>query len=180
MTWFKVDDKLHDHRKARAAGCAAMGMWTLGGSWSADNLMDGFVPASIAARWDHRSRTLAEALVTAGFWYPDERDGEQGWSFHDWEKYQPTRAKVLAEREAAAERQRKRRSRSDSRGTSAVTHTASHTTPTRPDPLPTGERVGCDDPDCDQGWVFVNDKDTVACAVCRPGYVVRPIRSVAS
>lgn len=33
MSWFKVDDKLHDHRKARKAGKSAMGVWVLAGSW---------------------------------------------------------------------------------------------------------------------------------------------------
>lgn len=27
MPWFKVDDRLHDHFKARQAGKAAMGVW---------------------------------------------------------------------------------------------------------------------------------------------------------
>ena len=101
MAWFKVDDKLHDHRKARSAGKAAMGVWVLAGSWAADNLTDGFVPASILPRWGN-SRDAAK-LCDVGLWCPDEQDGEAGWRFHEWDERQPTRAQKMAER---AERSR--------------------------------------------------------------------------
>lgn len=100
MPWFKVDDKLHDHRKARAAGKAAMGVWVLAGSWAADNLTDGFVPVSILPRWGN-SRDAAK-LCQVGLWMPDEQDGERGWRFHEWTERQPTRAKTLAERSEKA------------------------------------------------------------------------------
>lgn len=29
MPWFKVDDKLHDHHKSRAAKAKAMGVWVM-------------------------------------------------------------------------------------------------------------------------------------------------------
>lgn len=101
MPWFKVDDKLHDHRKARAAGKAAMGVWVLAGSWAGANLTDGFVPADVLSRWG--TRRDAEALVRVGLWLVDEQDGEPGWRFHGWSDYQPTRAQKEAEREARAE-----------------------------------------------------------------------------
>lgn len=101
MAWFKVDDKLHDHRKARAAGTAAMGVWLLAGSWSADNLTDGFIPATILPRWG-RPRD-AKRLVDAGLWHADQQDGEGGWRFHEWAERQPTRAQKLEERALKAE-----------------------------------------------------------------------------
>ena len=55
--WFKVDDKLHDHRKARKAGKAAMGVWVLAGSWSMDNETDGFVPDDTAAPQPGRNQS---------------------------------------------------------------------------------------------------------------------------
>jgi hypothetical protein len=76
VPWFKVDDKLHDHRKARAAGATAMGLWVLAGSWSADNLTDGFIPATILPRWG-RPRD-ANRLTEVGLWHTDEQDGETG------------------------------------------------------------------------------------------------------
>lgn len=101
MPWFKVDDKLHDHRKARAAGTNAMGVWVLAGSWAADNLTDGFIPASILPRWG-KPRDAAK-LVEVGLWQTDTQDGEQGWRFHEWTERQPSRAQKLAERQARAQ-----------------------------------------------------------------------------
>jgi hypothetical protein len=99
--WFKVDDKLHDHRKARAAGSTAMGVWLLAGSWSADNLTDGFIPATILPRWG-RPRD-AKRLTEVGLWHATEQDGEKGWRFHEWHERQPSRAQKLEERAAKAE-----------------------------------------------------------------------------
>ncbi len=92
MAWFKVDDKLHDHHKPRAAGKAAMGVWVLAGSWAADNLTDGFVPRSVLGRWG--TPADAKRLVEAGLWIVGTRHGEPGWYFHDWEKFQPSRTSV--------------------------------------------------------------------------------------
>lgn len=101
LSWFKVDDKLHDHRKARAAGSTAMGVWLLAGSWSADNLTDGFIPAPVLGRWG-RPRDAAR-LVEVGLWEATVQDGEDGWRFHEWDEFQPTRAQKEAEREAKRE-----------------------------------------------------------------------------
>lgn len=91
MTWFRVDDKLHDHRKTRAAGLEAIGLWSLAGSWCADNLTDGFVPADVLGRWGRRTPDLARRLVGAGLWVEDSQNGERGYRFHDWKSYQVTR-----------------------------------------------------------------------------------------
>ena len=104
MPWFKVDDKFHDHRKSRAAKKAAVGVWTLAGSWCADNLMDGFVPRSVLSRWG--TPADAKRLVDSGLWVESERDGEKGWQFLNWHEFQPSKAEVEAEREATKERVR--------------------------------------------------------------------------
>lgn len=102
--WFKVDDKLHAHRKARRAQKAAMGVWVLAGSWAADNLTDGFIPESVLPTWG--TRADAKRLVDVGLWYPAEIDGEKGWIFHDWPGYNPTREEIEEQRKATAERVR--------------------------------------------------------------------------
>lgn len=104
MVWFKVDDKLHDHRKARQAGVAAMGLWLLAGSWSSDNLTDGFVPESVLSRWERNYGRLVSRLVDAELWVPESQHGEKGYRFHDWEKQNPTRSDVQKEREHARAR----------------------------------------------------------------------------
>ena len=105
MTWFKVDDKLHDHEKPHTAGKAAMGVWVLAGSWSADNLTDGFVPARVLGRWG--TAADAKRLVAAELWDECERDGQPGWRFHDWLEYQPSRTHVETRREEVRERKRR-------------------------------------------------------------------------
>lgn len=109
MAWFKVDDKLHKHKKARLAGCEAMGLWALAGSWVAAELTDGFVPESVCGQWSPRFKALAAKLVKAGLWMVHEKDGEKGWLFHDWHEYQPTAAKVRQNRTEAAARMRQLR-----------------------------------------------------------------------
>lgn len=110
MPWFKVDDELHDHRKARIAGTHAMGLWVLAGSWCGANPNDGFIPETVVIRWEPRHyRKLAQALVDAGLWHPETLDGEKGWRFHDWGDFQPTKAEIDAEKAAARDRMKKRR-----------------------------------------------------------------------
>lgn len=150
MPWFKVDDGLHAHIKAVRAGVSAMGLWVLAGSWSADQLTDGWVPDYIVARLDPDYREHAATLVRAGLWDEDEHDGDKGWRFHEWSDHQPSREQVLADRRAAAERQRRARERAKARrdgerepiGSNPDRHGVTHAEvtpvvtvpPTRPDP----------------------------------------------
>lgn len=110
MPWFKVDDTLHSHPKPRKAGLAAMGLWSLAGSYCMAYKTDGFVPAWFVSSWPN-GRKLADQLVKAGQWEIGERDGETGWYFHDWHDYQPSSDEIEADREQSRERQRKHRQR---------------------------------------------------------------------
>ena len=101
MPWFKVDDTLAFHAKVVAAGNEAMGLWVRAGSWSSQQLTDGFIP-------DHMIAAMgggADRLIEVGLW--TREDG--GCRFHEWEQAQFTRAEIEAKREA--ERDRKRRQR---------------------------------------------------------------------
>lgn len=163
MTWFKVDDGLHSHDKALRAGVPAMGLWVLAGSWSADQLTDGWVPQHMVQRIDPKGwRASVQALVRVGLWQPTDRDGEPGWEFHEWSERQPSREQVLEERAAHAERQRRFRERmKERRRTNGASDAASNgvtgtvtrrvtapssdgpPVPSRPDPPPTeGEGRG--------------------------------------
>lgn len=109
MTWFKVDDKLHSHKKAIKAG-EAMSLWVMAGSWCADQLTDGFVPDYVVCRmFPLQGEDWASRLVAVGLWDEDHHEGDDGWRFHEWEDHQPTRSEVESKREA--ERERKRRQR---------------------------------------------------------------------
>jgi hypothetical protein len=117
VTWFKVDDGLHSHRKAVRAGIPAMGLWVMAGSWCADNLTDGWLPDYIAMRLDRDYEENAKTLVQVGLWAEETRDGEPGWRFHEWNEpgRQPTKEQVLTDRAAAADRQKRARDRARGR-----------------------------------------------------------------
>ena len=151
MPWFMVDDKLHGHRKTARVSVEAMGLWVLAGSWCADNLEDGFVPDYVARKIDSKAARHASSLVAAGFWDVAERDGEKGWQFHDWDRFQPTRAQVEKKRADAAERMRRNREAkangsrelraNEQRSSHAVTLTPAQPSPAQPIPAFTGGQV---------------------------------------
>ena len=99
MTWFRVDDKMHDGPKVRRAlrshptkrrDVAAMGLWVMAGSWCGEHQeMGGFVPAEILERFDDDHEDLAARLVDCGLWEEAERDGEDGYQFHDYDDLYP-------------------------------------------------------------------------------------------
>lgn len=101
MPWFKVDDTLAFHGKVLAAGNGAMGLWVRAGSWSMQTLSDGFVPRHVARQLG--TKREADRLCEAGLWA--EKDA--GYVFHEWQQRQPSRAKVLSDREENADRLRK-------------------------------------------------------------------------
>ncbi|OSC22102.1 hypothetical protein B8W69_26990 [Mycobacterium vulneris] len=113
--WSKLDDKLHNHQKARKAATNGqgkpdlepLGLWVVCLSYCGDQLTDGFVPAWYVATWvpGRKGVALADRLVAAGLWERAELDGEKGWQFHDFLALNPCREKVLADREASAKRQ---------------------------------------------------------------------------
>lgn len=109
MAWFKVDDKWWAHPKVIGLSGGARGVWVTCGSWSAAYLTDGYVPVRtlylIAPGSRGRADQWAAELVDAGLWL--RVDG--GWTFHDWEQYQPSRIEV--EEQRARDLERKRRGR---------------------------------------------------------------------
>jgi hypothetical protein len=155
MTWFKVDDSFAQHPKVlaipRKDRPAAVGLWTLAGTWCAAQLTDGHLAAYLVAEFGSTVK-LAEQLVRVGLW--EATDG--GYRFHDWADWQPTRDQVEGERAAARERMqraRERRRRSGEQPPQFAGSSPEHTpndertspevhgsspgvrlTPTRPDP----------------------------------------------
>ncbi|MEV8029220.1 hypothetical protein [Cellulosimicrobium funkei] len=109
MAWFKVNDTLPMSRKVlripRARRATAMGLWVLAGAWSASELTDGHVPAFMVDEWANEQ--AAHDLVDVGLWdtVPD------GYQFHDWHDWQPTREDVLTKRKAEREKKAQQRAR---------------------------------------------------------------------
>ncbi|UYM26624.1 hypothetical protein SEA_BAUER_75 [Arthrobacter phage Bauer] len=110
MSWFKVDDGFHSSRKVlsipKRARFAAVGLWTVAGSWSADQLTDGFVPDYMLGVWG-APPSAPQSLVDAGLW---ERTSG-GYLFRKWHEYQPSKQDVDAERAASRERMRELRAK---------------------------------------------------------------------
>jgi hypothetical protein len=130
MTWFKVDDTLGSHPKARAAGLAAMGLWVVAGAWSSQHLTEGFVPDWYVNSWPSGQKRAAN-LVQSGLWIEED----SGFRFHQWDERNPSKEQVESERAAARERQRRHReSKRDAGVSHGVTDGVTNRTPTRPDP----------------------------------------------
>ncbi len=105
MAWFKVDDTFHSSRKILSIPSryrfAAIGLWTIAGSWSASELTDGHIPDYMLKAWGATEKT-AQALVDAGLWTRTQG----AYEFHAWLTYQPSKAHVEAERDASKARMR--------------------------------------------------------------------------
>ena len=109
MAWFKVDDHLYSHPKWLSLPKGSRALWTTAGSWCAGQLLDGYIPAAVLPTLDGNRRE-ATALVEVGLW----EVADDGWRFHDWAEYQPTRAAVIDRRKKSAERLRAWREKKDS------------------------------------------------------------------
>lgn len=100
MTWFKVDDSFHSHPKAMAVSLAALGLWTVAGSWSGKHGTDGVLPDHVVRALSRGEAGLADELINAGLW----RRAKGGYRFHQWEAdgdgspRNPTREEAIAAR----------------------------------------------------------------------------------
>jgi hypothetical protein len=110
MSWAKLDDQLHAHRKAKIAWKAhprALGMHLLALSYCAGHLTDGlvdeeFVEEKVPAKREREQVT--DALVKAGLWTRED----DGWRINDWLDYNPSRADVLDRRHRDSERKKRK------------------------------------------------------------------------
>lgn len=147
MAWFRVDDSFHTSRKVKSIPArqrfAAIGLWTIAGSWVSQELTDGFVPDYMIKEWGATPKVV-QALVDSGLW---DREHD-GFTFRSWSEYNPSKARV--ERDRAASKARMEASRERRRGKSAGREVASEDVapqhnrntpdvlrrpdPTRPDP----------------------------------------------
>lgn len=105
MPWVRFDDTYPVNRKVGGLSDAAFRLHTEAIFWCARELTDGRIArdelkqVSGIARAD---RHVPE-LVRRGVWV----ETDQGWEIHDYLEYQPTKAKVLADREKKAAAGRK-------------------------------------------------------------------------
>ena len=95
MSWVKLDDGFPDHPKALGLSDAAFRAYIEGLCYSARFLTDGLLLLPIARRFAN-AKALSQ-LADASLW----EAVSTGWQIHDYLAYNPSREKVLAEREAA-------------------------------------------------------------------------------
>lgn len=113
MPWVKFSDDWYDDEELVEAGPLALMLWPLLISWSARNLTDGRVPAGQVRRLvDWHSLGLEPEQGIA----PLVANGRLqeiagGYQITNYLAYQPSREKVMADREAAKQRAAKSRER---------------------------------------------------------------------
>jgi len=145
MPWVRFDDQFPIHRKVDGLSDAAYRLHTSAIFWSARNLTDGFVSEEdldgVSARVRKPARFAAEC-VKRDTWHdartpcPSEKcpapvDGD-GWVIHDYWEYQPKKAQVIRDREAAARRQAKWRAAHNG-SSNGVSNAVSSSSPPRPE-----------------------------------------------
>ena len=98
--WFKVDDSFFSNPKTAMLSDGATALWLRSGSWSAQQLTDGFIPSRMVPMFRGSDDSVRE-LCDVGLW---ERDDERdGYWFHDWSDYQPDGEEVDALRRKRSE-----------------------------------------------------------------------------
>lgn len=98
--WFKVDDSFFSNPKTAMLSDGATALWLRSGSWSAQQLTDGFIPSRMVPMFRGSDDSVRE-LCDVGLW---ERDEERdGYRFHDWSDYQPDGEEVDALRRKRSE-----------------------------------------------------------------------------
>ena len=102
MAWVKLDDTFPEHPKVLAAGPLAGWLHVCAIAYCNRNLTDGHVPGAVARRLADvpSPQRHIDALVDQGLWLEDGPD----YLLHDYLEYQPSKAKVLEERERARKR----------------------------------------------------------------------------
>jgi hypothetical protein len=126
MPRFQVEDDFYDDPAANRAGTAALGLYYRCGNYVARKLLDGFVPADVSTLYG--TPEWVRKLTDVGLWLAVPGG-------HDMPRYHshgnPTRAKVLADREAKSQRQQRwlenqRNGRSETRRVSRRADRPSH------------------------------------------------------
>ena len=100
MPFFRVDDQIHNHPNVLKAGNAAVGLWVRCGAYSANYLLDGFVPIDVALAYG--SKREIEKAIDAGLW----RHVAPGGLLIPWAE-QYSAEQVRTQRATNAERQRR-------------------------------------------------------------------------
>jgi hypothetical protein len=121
VTWVKFDDQFPIHRKIGGLSDALYRLHTEAIFWCTRNTTDGVIFLAEFKQISRRARPKnAMLLVSFGLWHEAGKlcepcaksladagtpEPSDGWVIHDYLEFQPSRSKVVHERQAKAERQ---------------------------------------------------------------------------
>lgn len=104
MPWVRIDEDFYQHPKVVKAGPLGMAMQVAALCYCNKYLTDGFIPRAVLPTLLNLDGTswelVVQDLIAAGLW--EQVDG--GYRIHDYLDYQPSRERVLTEREATRQR----------------------------------------------------------------------------
>ena len=109
MPWVRLDDRFPSHRKVALLSDRAFRLHVTALCWCSENLTEGAIrerELAVISRIRGAKKAALE-LEEAGLW---DRT-EDGWAVHDYLEYNPDRARVQADRNANAARQKAWRDR---------------------------------------------------------------------
>jgi len=143
MAWQKIDDQFGISKKViripRKRRQRCVGLWLLAGNYASRTLSDGILEAHELDELDAIAADVEE-LIRVELWHGHGHDCERcapvdpgDVVIHDYLAYNPTKAKVLSDREA--ERVRKMSQRDKKRTPDGHTQVSEHPVPSRPDPV---------------------------------------------
>jgi len=101
MPWANLDDHFHDNPKVLETPLPGVGLYAIGLSYCSAHMTDGFIPQAVV-RGIRGWTTAARMLTDRKLWEPVEG----GFRVHDYLQWNRSRAQVLADRAAAADRKR--------------------------------------------------------------------------
>lgn len=117
MVWVRKDDQMPIHRKVAPLSDAAYRLLDEAICWCSRNQTDGRIGVSDLPEISRRGRPKnAAELVDRGLWHLAggwcssdvcAESGPDGWVIHDYLDYNPSKDKVIKEKSAKAERQRR-------------------------------------------------------------------------
>ena len=166
MTWFMIDDGIYDSPQCEELPLAAIGLWTLAGSYVGRQLRHGDYDGSITMQRVRKlggSPKLARQLVDAGLWRETEPgvfeivaanpDGTMLCKYAATKELQEKRARAGRAGGKASGRSRRSKREANAKQTgkqkrSTLTYTYSHTDITSPNPsMPTPTPVSEPEPE---------------------------------
>lgn len=115
MTWVKIDDRFYDNPKNRTLGPAGRDLFIAGLTYCAKGLTDGDIPKAdvpLILAQAQAKRSTVEKLLDAGRWL----DMGDHLEVAEYLTYQPSKAKVLADRERERKKKQRQRAEADDFG----------------------------------------------------------------